>query len=170
MTVTPGLVARSGNVRRTWLVVATTALAGLGGIAGAVAAEPPRVTGISSALDAAETGNHLGPGTAYGVATGVVFTPFGSLPPEAAPVVEAVADAWAVPPQQFAAMQEGGTQAIDAARGAAAPLAAANGPANSAVETAAGQLESSAGQYGPIIQPLDTTATELATTLRGLTE
>lgn len=139
-----------------------------GGVA--MAKEPDRVTGASAVLDTMATGNQLGLNTAYGVATGVVFTPVGALPPEAAPVVVVVAEAMAGPPQHFPAAQAGGQQFIDTVRTAIAPLAAANGGANAVLETVATQLESSAGQYGTVISPADKTALELATALRSLQE
>jgi hypothetical protein len=158
--------------RRARLAVLGLLPAVLGAVAGhaALAAEPARVTGASAALDSMEIGNQLGLNTAYGVASGVVFTPLGALPPEAAPVVGAVAEAMAVPPQHFPTAQAGGQQFIDTVRTAIAPLAAGNGQANAGIEALAGQLEATASQYGTLISPLDKTTNEVATTLRSVEE
>jgi hypothetical protein len=158
-------------MRLRLVVLAVLPIAGVLAAGGmALAKEPARVTGASSALDTMATGNQLGLNTAYGVASGAVFTPLGALPPEAAPVVTAVAEAMAVPPQHFPAAQAGGQQFIDAVREAIAPLSAANGSANAVLEAVATQLEASAGQYGTLISPADKTAAELAITLRNLQE
>lgn len=150
-------------------VLSTAVVLGVGGMALAKE-EPARVTGASSALDTMATGNQLGLNTAWGVASGAVFTPLGSLPPEAAPVVAAVAEAMAVPPQHFPTAQAGGQQFIDTVREAIAPLAAGNASANGVLEAVATQLEASASQYGGLVSPADKTAVELATTLRTLKE
>ena len=158
------------RLRLAVLAVLPTAVVLTAGGFALAAEEPARVTGASTALDSMATGNQLGLPTAWGVATGAVFTPVGSLPPEAAPVVAAVAEAMAVPPQHFPTAQAGGQQFIDTVRAAIAPLAAGNDGANAVLEAVAVQLEASAGQYGTIISPADKTALELATTLRSLQE
>jgi hypothetical protein len=127
----------------------------------AAAATVPRVAVISKLLDAFATGAAAGPG----VINGLVATVVGSqhVPPPGDAVqsaaIQTVVDVGAQITQQ-------GPAAIDAFRQAIAPMACANPAINAGIEAFAGGLDAVSG-LGATIAPLDLTATEMATLLRG---
>ena len=165
-----------GMSRRVVLVGAVVAtLATTGALIGRAQAgeEPKRVTGVSSALDAARTGNRLGPGIAYGLAlstAGSALPAKGTAGP-ADPVVqqagEQVLTAAASQGDTVTKASQAGDSGLAQAQSAVQPLSALNAPATHVIETAAGALDTAATTFGPNIQPLDTTLKQVGQLARG---
>ena len=165
-----------GMSRRIVLVGAViAAVATTGALIGRARADeqPKRVTGVSSVLDAARTGNRLGPGIAYGLAlstAGSALPAKGTAGP-ADPVVQQagqqVLTAAASQGDTVTKVDQAGDTGLAQTQSAVQPLAALNAPANQVIETAAGALDTAAQTFGPQIQPLDTTLKQVGQLVRG---
>jgi hypothetical protein len=140
-----------------------------GAVGIASADEPPRVSGVSKVIDAAQTGQHLGPNTGYGLAQSALGIALASAPPEAQPVTDQVFPVLAVPPEIFAQLEAQSGQGYDALRQALAPAAAANPQLNTVLDTI-GQAMIGATPVHQVIQPLDRTMIQAGEALIALEE
>jgi hypothetical protein len=141
----------------------------LGGAGVAAAKEPDRVSGVSKAIDAAETGQDLGLPTVTGVGNSVIGTALASAPPEAAPVTDQLFPVLAVLPAVMEQLKAPSAEGYAALREALAPLAAANPQLNAALD-AAGAAMTDATAVHPLIQPFDTTMIQVGQYLISLEE
>jgi hypothetical protein len=141
----------------------------LGGAGVASAKEPDRVSGVSTVVDAAQTGQNLGLPTVTGVGNSVIGTALASAPPEAAPVTDQLFTVLAVPPAVMEELKAPSADGYAALREALAPLAAANPQINQALD-AAGAAMIGATPVHQLVQPFDTTVIQVGQYLIALEE
>jgi ABC-type branched-subunit amino acid transport system substrate-binding protein len=121
---------------------------------------PARVAGLSYFLDAIQTGASAGPGVFYGAALAVLGTPLPE--PLAGPQGQFLAGSGSAV-EQFA---QDGPAAIQQIRGVVAPLSAGNESGNALIEAGATGMDTAAVDFGPLLQPGDTSLHQLAAATR----
>jgi hypothetical protein len=155
--------------RSSMLAAGIAGLSILGAAGVASAKEPARVSGASTVIDAAETGQNLGGPEATGLASSVVGTALASAPPEAQPVANQLFPVLAVPAAVFDQLKQPSAQGYAALREALAPAAAANPQINMAIDAAAAALTDSTAAH-QLVQPFDTTMIQVGEYLIAIEE
>ncbi len=132
----------------------------------------PRVTGVSTVLDALEFGNSVGVQEVYtlGVSAGAAALPAPNAFPGAAPVNDQIVRALALPPTIFQQMKAPGAQGIGQLRQTVAPAAALNPALNSGLAAVGGAMVQAADGNGPTIAPFDQTVRQTGTLVLSLQE
>ena len=146
------------------LVVGAIATATIGPSAAAPSPKPPApVAVVSETLNVFQTGSSVGPG----VIKGIVVTAIGQpLPAPLNIAQQAVINAINTASTQISTQ---GPTGINRLRAVLAPLACANPVIDAAINAVADGLDAGATQLRTVIQPVDLTAHQTATLLRGFT-
>jgi hypothetical protein len=163
--------------KRTYLAAAVIGLSAAGAVVGHARADEPqpkRVTGVSFALETMRTGNQIGAAEVYALAlsaAGSAVPAKGTFGPADPVVQQATQQAVLAAGSQGANVSkvtDAGDSGIAQTESAVQPLAALNGPANQAIDTASNALNTAAQALGPEIQPVDTTVKQGALFLQEL--